>query len=364
MENKIMGFKKKYLNDNDLPYFIAEIGINHNGHFDLAKRMIDASKEAKADAVKFQKRNFETLLLPGVIIEEPTGYLSKDENDLPTEDKAFGTWTYPDKRLEFTDEQVLELWKYTESLGLDFIVSPWEEKSVDFLSENNAKVIKLASIDTSNYQFCEYIASKRIPVIASTGMTNYEQMNIVWNIFRDANCPMMFLHCTSAYPSPIEDKHLRCIPVMQQMFNSDIGFSGHAIGPEGTLGAVTLGANVVEKHVSLSREMSGPDQAASLEFHEFSKLVDMAQNIVSALGIPRKKFLTSEEVLHGILARKLVVVSKLNKGEIITKEMLRTVVTKEEGGILPDQYYNVVNSIANRNMEENHILEIGDYKIG
>ena len=119
-----MGFKKKYLNDNDLPYFIAEIGINHNGHLDLAKRMIDASKEAKADAVKFQKRNFETLLLPGVIIEEPTGYLSKDENDIPTEDKAFGTWTYPDKRLEFTDEQVLELWEYTESLGLDFIVSP------------------------------------------------------------------------------------------------------------------------------------------------------------------------------------------------------------------------------------------------
>ncbi len=102
-----MSFKNNYLKKGSEPYFIAEIGINHNGHIDLAKRMIDESKSAKADAVKFQKRNFDTLLLPGVEIEEPTGYLSKDENDLPTEDKAFGTWTYPDKRLEFTDEEVI-----------------------------------------------------------------------------------------------------------------------------------------------------------------------------------------------------------------------------------------------------------------
>ena len=358
-----MGFKEKYLREGKYPYFIAEIGINHNGRMDLAKRMIDASKEAGADAVKFQKRNFEALLLPGVEIEEPTGYLSKDENDFPSEDKAFGTWTYPDKRLEFTDEEVLKLWKYTESIGLDFIVSPWEEKSVDFLVKNNAKLIKLASIDTSNYLFCEYVASKGIPVLVSTGMTNYEQMSKVWDIFKEAHCPMMFLHCTSAYPSPIEDKHLKCIPVMQKMFHSDIGFSGHAIGPEGTLGAVALGANVVEKHVSLSRKMSGPDQAASLEFNEFHDLIEMAGNMVIALGQSRKKFLLSEKVLHGILAKKLVLTTEVHKGIKITKDMLRTVVTKQEGGILPDQIYNVIGTVATRDMEPNHILEIGDYKL-
>ena len=358
-----MGFKKTYLKKENSPYFIAEIGINHNGHIDLAKRMIDASKEAGADAVKFQKRNFGTLLLPGVEIEEPTGYLSKDENDFPSEDKAFGTWTYPDKRLEFTDEQVMELWKYTELLGLDFIVSPWEETSVDFLVKNNAQVIKLASIDTTNYQFCEYIASKGIPVLVSTGMTNYEQMSKVWNIFQEAQCPMMFLHCTSAYPSPIEDKHLRCIPVMQTMFNDDIGFSGHAIGHEGTLGAVALGANVIEKHVSLSRKMSGPDQAASLEFDEFHDLIEMASNMVKALGQPRKKFLSSEKVLHGILTKKLIVTSEVHEGMEITKDMIGSVVTKQEGGILPDQIYNVIGTVATRDMEPNHILEIGDYKL-
>jgi len=358
-----MSFKKKYLKKDASPYFIAEIGINHNGYMDLAKRMIHASKEAHADAVKFQKRNFEALLLPSVEIEEPTGYLSKDENDFPSEDKAFGTWTYPDIRLEFTDEQMLELWKYSESIGLDFIVSPWEVKSVDFLVENNAKVIKLASIDASNYQFCEYISSKKIPVLISTGMTNYEQMSKVWDIFQEANCPFMFLHCTSAYPSPIEDKHLKCIPVMQTMFDSDIGFSGHALGPEGTLGAVALGANVVEKHVTLSRKMSGPDQAASLEFDEFHTLVNMASNMVTALGQSRKKFLPSEKVLHGILAKKLIVNTRVNKGMEITKDMLRTVVTKQEGGLLPDQFYNVVGLVASKDMAPNHILCMGDFII-
>jgi sialic acid synthase SpsE len=356
-----MNFKEKYLKEGPASYFIAEIGINHNGHMDLAKRMIDASKEARADAVKFQKRNFKALLLSGVEVEEPTGYLSKDENDFPSENRAFGTWSYPDSRLEFEDEQVLELWEYSESIGLDFIVSPWEEKSVDFLAENNAKVLKLASIDATNYQFCEYIASKMIPTIVSTGMTDYSQMSITKKIFDDAGCPMMFLHCTSAYPSPIEDKHLRCIPIMQNMFNIDIGFSGHAVGLEGTIGAVTLGANVVEKHVSLSRKMSGPDQAASLEFSEFENLVGMCEKIVSALGRSEKHFLPSELALHSILSKRIVAATDIAKGAKITKEMLTTVVTKKEGGLLPDQFYNILGSTAKSDLSKNKILELSDF---
>ena len=358
-----MSFKEKFLKNDPAPYFIAEIGINHNGIIDLAKRMIDLSKESGADAVKFQKRDFQALLLNGVEVEEPTGYLSKNENDLPSEDMAFGTWTYPDKRLEFTDKQVIELWHYSESLGLDFIISPWENNSVDFLARNNAKVIKLASIDTSNYQFCEYIAKKKIPVIASTGMTTYEEMKVVWRIFQEFDCPLMLLHCTSAYPSPIEDKHLNCIPKIQNMFKSDVGFSGHALGFEGTLGAVSLGANVIEKHVTLSRKMSGPDQSASLEFDEFKKLVTMANNIVKALGKDEKKFLKSEEVLHGVLARRIVTNLEIKKGETITGDMVQTVVTKQDGGLLPKKYYEVIGSVARYDLKKNHILEYSDIKI-
>ena len=359
-----MGFKETFLKKGSEPYFIAEIGINHNGLFELARRMIDASKESGADAVKFQKRNLEALVMPGVEIEIPTGYLSKDENDLPTEEKAFGTWTYPDKRLELSDGQVLDLWKYTETKEMDFIVSPWEERSVDFLAENMAKVIKLASIDATNYQFCEYIAKKKIPVIVSTGMSNWHQLTTTYNIFKDAGCPMMFLHCTSAYPCPIEDKHLKCLPIMQDMFAMDVGFSGHGVGVEGTLGAITLGARVIEKHVTLSRSMSGPDQAASLEFDEFKSLIKQSKNMVRAMGNGRKDFLSSEEVLHGVLAKKIVTIMSVKKGESLKAEMIRTMVTKQKSGLLPDRYYEILGKTTARDLPKNHVLEIGDLVIG
>ena len=359
-----MGFKEKFLKEGSEPYFIAEIGINHNGRLDLARRMIDASKKSGADAVKFQKRNLEALVMPGVEIETPTGYLSADEKDLPTEEKAFGTWTYPDKRLELTDEQILDLWKHTESIGMDFIVSPWEERSVDFLADNGAKVLKLASIDASNYQFCEYIAKKKIPVIVSTGMSHWQQLETTYNIFKHEGCPMMFLHCTSAYPCPIEDKHLSCVPIMQDMFEIDIGFSGHGTGFEGTLGAVARGARVIEKDVTLSRSMSGPDQSASLEFDEFESLIKQSRNMVLAMGNGRKDFLSSEKVLHGVLAKKIVTMMPLNKGVTIKSNMIRTVVTKQEGGLLPDKYYGVLGATVVRDLPKDYILETGDLVIG
>ena len=148
-----MNFKEQYLTKNTNIYFISEIGINHNGIFDLAIEMIEKSKEAGASAVKFQKRDAECLLLSGTKLETPTGYLSKDAQDLPDESKAFGTWTYPDTRLEFTDNQHLELWDHATKLGLDYIVSPWDENSLEFLVENKAKVIKIPSIDTNNFWF-------------------------------------------------------------------------------------------------------------------------------------------------------------------------------------------------------------------
>jgi sialic acid synthase SpsE len=357
-----MGFKEKYLREGKYPYFIAEIGINHNGYVDVAKRMIDASKDAGADAVKFQKRNIDFLLRPGTEVGEPTRYLSRDENDISDEKMAFGTGVYPDQRVEFSYDQHLELWAYADSVGIDYLVSPWEEKSMDFLAENNAKVIKLASIDTVNYQFCEYIADKGVPALISTGMTTYEQLKITHNIFKKVNCPMMFLHCTSAYPSPIEDKHLRCITKMQALFNMDIGFSGHATGVEGTLGAVALGANVVEKHVTLNRKMGGTDHAASLEFIDLRELITRSNKIVLALGGDKKMFLDSEKPLFNILSKKIITTTEIKAGDKITKDMVRTAVTKKDGGLCVDQYYNILGAEVVKDLKLNHILEKEDFK--
>ena len=356
-----MSFKKQYLAKEDELYFIAEIGINHNGLFDLAINMIDKSKEAGAKAVKFQKRNPEYLLLDGVKIEEPTGYLSKNENDFPDESKAFGTWDYPDLRLELSDEQHLELWDHATKQGLDYIISPWDEDSLDFLVKNKAKVIKIASIDTNNFWFMELVASKKIPVIASVGMCNWAEINNTWQIFNKASCPLMFLHCTSAYPSELEDKNLRCIPILQNLFNQDVGFSGHGVGDTGTLGAVALGAEVIEKHVTLSRKMSGPDQNASLEFSEFKELIIDSNKIKIALGDTNKVFLDSESVLHGVLSKRIITSKEIKKGDKLNFSNLRTVVTKKEEGILPNKYYEVEGRTALLDLEKNHIISYKDF---
>ena len=348
----------------DSPYMIAEIGINHNGYFDLAKKMIEESSKAGASAVKFQKRNIESLVLPGVVIEKPTGYLSKDEFDLPDEEKAFGTWTYPDTRLEFSNDKFLELWKYSEQLGLDFIVSPWEENSVDFLVESGARAIKLASIDNSNYQFCEYIANKGLPTIISTGMSGYENINIIYEIFKKANCPFIFLHCTSAYPSNFEDKHLSCIPVMSKMYDMQVGLSGHAVGIEGTLAGIALGAKIIEKHVTLNRSMSGPDHSASLNFDEFKELVEKGNNVYRALGSAKKRFLSSEKILHDVLIRKIAAVKNIKKGEKIDKSMINTFVTKSETGLKANQFYNVIGSTAKRDISKYDVIEKNDFENG
>ncbi len=355
-----MSFKKKYLKDESNPYFIAEIGINHNGNIDLAKKMIKKSKEAGAQAVKFQKRNINLLTDPNMKLSEPTGYLSQSEDDLPSEEKAFGTWTYPDKRLEFSNSQYDELIKYSSENKIDFIISPWEEDSVDFIQKKQLKVIKLASIDTINYQFCEYIADKKIPTIASVGMTNYDQITKTYEIFKERSCPLMFMHCTSAYPCPIEDKNLEIINVLKDMFETDIGFSGHAIGIEGTLGAVALGARVIEKHVTLSRKMSGPDQAASLEFDEFKDLINYSNNMVLAMGSRIKKLEKSEMTLKKILNRSFIAKEDIDVGQQITSTLIGTVVTDVQNGLSPDKYYNILKSKASKKINKNKILSAQD----
>lgn len=355
-----MGFKTNYLKDDKENYFIAEIGINHNGVFDLAIQMIDESKKAGASAVKFQKRNPKYLLLEGVEVEIPTGYLSQSPTDFPDEDKAFGTWTYPDVRLEFSDDQHLQLWKYAEQSKLDYIISPWDEDSLEFLIKNNAKVIKIPSVDTNNFWFMELVASKKIPVIASVGMCNWSEINTTWQIFKNANCPLMFLHCVSSYPSDLKDKNLNCIPILQNLFNEDVGFSGHGTGFTGTLGAISLGSEVIEKHVTLSREMSGPDQNASLEFSEFKLLIEEAKKMKIALGSTNKVFQQSEKVLHGVLSKKIVTSKFIKKGHLISFDNVKTVVTKKEGGVLPNKYLELINKAATKDLPENHIIEISD----
>ena len=357
-----VSFKKKYLSSKDEPYFIAEIGINHNGNINLVKKMISASKASGANAVKFQKRDVNDLLNYNLKPSQPIGYLSKNEKDIPKKSVKFGNWAYPDTRLELSKENYFKIKNYCKRIKIDLIVSPWDESSVDFICDLKIKAIKIASIDANNYHFCEYIAKKKCRTIISTGMCTYNELLLTKKIFLKYKTPHMFLHCTSSYPSNETDKNLNCIPVLKKLLKCDIGFSGHGEGFIGTASAVALGANVIEKHVTLNKKMSGPDHAASLEFEEFEDCINIAKKAYVSLGSNKKIFLKSEKILHDVLIRKFVLIKNQKKNSRLNRKNLKTALVYSKSGILPNNLYKILGKRLKRNLNKGHIIKFSDLK--
>lgn len=355
MNKNVIKFKKN-------PYIISEIGINHNGYLSLAKKMIKTSVLAGANAVKFQKRDIDDLVNDKTKLKKAKGYLSKNVNDINHKSPKFGAWTYPDVRLELSNNDYFEIKKYCKKLKVDLVVTPWDESSVDFLLNLNVKYLKIASIDATNYHFCEYVARKRKPTIISTGMSSYKEILETQKIFNKFKAPHIFLHCTSSYPSKNSDKNLMCILKLKKILKEDVGFSGHGIGSVGASGAIALGAKLIEKHVTLSRKMLGPDHAASLEFNEFSNMVNLSRGIKEALGTDDKKFLKSEKVLHDVLTRKFVTRKNVFKNERVNFNNVKTAVTYSSKGILPKNYKNIFGKKFKRNINTNTTIEFKDLK--
>lgn len=357
-----MNFKKKYLSKKDTPYFISEIGINHNGLLKMALQMVRESKKSGFDAVKFQKRDAKDLLNFGIKPPKAVGYLSKNINDIPKKTTKFGGWTYPDVRLELKESDYLKIKAFCKKIKIDLIVTPWDEKSVDFLKKLKIKCFKVASIDANNFHFCEYVAKQKVPTIVSTGMCTIKEIIKTKKIFTKNKCPVMFMHCTSAYPSKDEDKNLSAIPYMEKIIKTDIGFSGHGTGLTGAVGAIALGSSVIEKHSTLSRNMSGPDHAASLEFSKLKELIKVGRGVKKALGKPIKKKFKSEEILHNILCRKFVTRKEIKKNTKLNKSNLKTAITYKTGGITPNKYFEILDKKVSKDLKIGHILTLKDFK--
>ncbi len=353
---KLNNFKAKYLSKINKPYYIAEIGINHNGRLNLAKKMIKRSKECGADAVKFQKRDIDDILNFGLKKKIPKGYLSKNEKDIPKKKIKFGGWVYPDVRLELNYKDYFEIKKYCKKLKIDLIITPWDESSVEFVKKIGVKAFKIASIDANNYQFCEYIAKKKFPTIISTGMCTYDELKITNNIFKKYNCPHMFMHCTSSYPSTEKDKNLNCIPTLKELLKTEIGFSGHGTSYIGPAGSIPLGVQVIEKHVTLNKNMAGPDHLASLNFEEFNNMTEFCNKIYLAMGTSKKSFLKSEKILHGILSRKIVARQNIPSGKKISMKHLKTVLTYKQGGLEPKKIYKITGKKASTDIMKGSLI--------
>jgi N-acetylneuraminate synthase len=261
-------------------YVIAEIGINHNGDIDIAKQLIKMSAEAGCDAVKFQKRTPE-LCVPldqrNVIRETPWGQM-----------------TYMDYRykVEFDESQYQDLANYASSLNVHLFASPWDVESVDFMVKMKHPVIKIPSASITDLELLEKIASTKLPVIMSTGMSTMDQIDKAVSVLNKEN--LLIAHSTSAYPCDPAELNLKMIPVLQDRYQVPIGYSGHETGLQTTVAAVALGACFVERHVTLDRAMWGSDHSASVEPTGVQRLVRDIRTVESAIGDGIKKVYESE----------------------------------------------------------------------
>ena len=261
-------------------YVIAEIGINHNGEIQVAKDLIDVAHEAGCQAVKFQKRTPE--------ISTPEGQKSV------LRETPWGVMTYLDykKRIEFGSSDYDILIDYASSKGLQWFASPWDVPSVQFLEEKNIPFFKIASASLTNFELLQEISKTGKPVIASTGMSTLGEIDLA--VEKLEKNPLILLHSTSTYPLSPDEANLRMIPSLAERYDLPIGYSGHETGLQISLGAVALGAAVLERHITLDRSMWGTDHAASLEPGGLSTLVRDIRILERAFGDGTKRVYESE----------------------------------------------------------------------
>ena len=293
-------------------YVIAEIGINHNGSIEIAKKMIDMAVMAGCDAVKFQKRTIKSVYSKEELSkprEMPLDVLTNaiNRNALPRErsellKKCIARNTLPshipttngDQKyaLEFVENDYKEIDKYCKEREITWFASPWDLESVDFLEKFNTPCYKIASASLTDKGLLKKIKETGKPIILSTGMSTMEQINKAVDFLGEEN--LILLHCTSTYPTPEKEQDLNVIKTLKKEFNCPIGYSGHERGIQPTLTAITLGACVVERHITMDRSMYGSDQRVSLEKDGLYRICREAKKIPLYIGKSNKIVQESE----------------------------------------------------------------------
>lgn len=278
-ERKTVKIGNKIVGDGYPCYVVAEVGINHNGSLEIAKRLIDVAAACGCNAVKFQKRTVEVVY-------------SAEELARPRE-SPFGTTNGDLKRgLEFGYEQYAEIDRYCQEKGIDWFASCWDEGSVDFIAQFNPVCYKIASACLTDDDLLRYHRKLSRPVILSTGMSEMPFIEHAVEILGTDG--LVILHCTSTYPSKPEELNLKGIQTLRERFNVPIGYSGHEVGLYTTFAAVALGACLVERHITLDRAMWGSDQAASVEPQGIARLVADVRVLEAAMGDGRIRIYDSE----------------------------------------------------------------------
>jgi len=265
---------------------IAEIGINHNGDVEIAKKLIDYAKEADFDAVKFQKRDLDSVY-------------TKEYLDSPRESPWGNTQRDQKQGLEFNEDDYKEIDNYCKQKKIEWFASAWDLKSQDFLKKFNSKYNKVASAMLGNFPLLKKIAEEKKHTFISTGMSTLEEIDKVVDLFKKENCNFELMHCNSSYPMKDEDANLSCIKLLKKRYDCKIGYSGHENSLIGvSLIAATLGASSIERHVTLDRSMYGSDQSASIEAKNLKNLTEIIRKVNLILGDGIKKITSEEEKIR------------------------------------------------------------------
>ena len=262
-------------------FFIAEIGINHNGDMKICKQLIDLAVTAGCDAVKFQKRDIESVYSKEFLDsfrESPWGKTQRDQK----------------MGLEFDKEQYQEIDNYCKKKNIDWFASAWDIKSQLFLRDFNCKYNKIASAMIVHKELLKIVADEKKHTFISTGLSTMKNIEEAVEIFRDKNCPFELMHCVSTYPMKDTDANLKTIIALREKFKCNVGYSGHETGLAISYAAAALGITSLERHITLNRAMYGSDQAASLAPPGLKKIVPEVRKIQKALGDGVKKVLEDE----------------------------------------------------------------------
>jgi len=339
----------RFVGDGEPCFIIAEAGVNHNGDIELAKKLIDVAKEAGADAVKFQ-----TFKAENVVIKHTPKADYQVENTKSNESQYDML-----KKLELSEDEFRELYRYAKNKGIMFLSTPFDFESVDFLEELGVPAFKISSTDLTNLPFLEYIAEKGKPIILSTGMGTLGEIEEAVSAIKNAgNENIILLHCITSYPAKIESLNLRVIKTLKEAFKLPVGFSDHSLGIYAPIAAVALGAVVIEKHFTLDKNLPGPDHKASLNPEELREMIRGIRLIEKALGDGIKRPTSEEMKIKKVARRSIVAKVNIPRGAIITKEMIAF---KRPGIGLPPKYYNeVIGKKARRDIKADELIHWWD----
>lgn len=309
---------------------IAEVGGNHGGDVELARRMVDAAADAGAWAVKFQTYKTEELVAPS------SEYFAAFASEL----------------LNFAEFE--DLAHYCLQRGIVFLSTPFGQESADLLEKLDVSAFKIASGDLTHRSLLRYIGEKGRPILLSTGASEWGDIDRSVEVLKAVDSEFLLMHCTASYPAEDGEINLRVLPELARRYTCPVGFSDHSLGIDIALGAIALGAIVVEKHFTIDRQLPGGDNDISILPQELRNLVERGTRIASALGHQERSLTPAEHELQPIMRRSLVTTRSMSAGNVIERSDL--IIVRPGTGIEPDNVDRVVGSLLQRSVESGQVL--------